>query len=329
MTPTTTTPNTSLPRAQQAYASQIQALAQTVAALDGRFDDAARMLASATRTITTGLGKSGFIARKMAATLTSVRMPAQFLHPVEALHGDIGIVEEGNVLVVFSKSGETPEVLKLVTLAKQYGVRVLGITARMQSTLATIVDVPLAALIAEELDTDNILPTASTTSALVLADVLCVCAVELNGGSAARLMGSHPDGAIGGLLLRSAQDVMHDEDSLPMVSPAATVQEVVLQLTLKPLGIVCVCTDHAELLGVVTDGDIRRYVLHHGELLHAPVTSVMTKHPVTAQRTDTLHHVLQLMEAGSRQISAIPVVEGSRCVGIVRLHDIATLQLQR
>lgn len=314
--------------AHTAYARQIEALTQSASALNGNFDEAAALIARARRTITAGLGKSGFIARKMAATLLSVRMPAQFLHPVEALHGDIGMVEPESVLVVFSKSGETPEILKLVAVAKQHGIPVIGITSRVQSSLAKQADISLAALITAELDSDNVLPTASTTSALVLADVLCVCAIELHGGASQRLMQSHPDGAIGSLLLRTAADVMHTGDQVPMVQQEATLHDVLVQLTVKPLGIVCVCDNQHQLRGVVTDGDVRRFVLEHDDLRTTLVSDVMTKQPVTVCTDDTLHHVLQVMEGGSRQISAVPVVDRSTCVGVVRLHDIASLQLQ-
>lgn len=314
--------------AQQAYHRQIEALSLSSAALDSTFDQAAALIAAASRTITTGLGKSGFIARKMAATLLSVRMPAQFLHPVEALHGDIGMVEPGNVLVVFSKSGETPEILKLVSLAQHQGVRVIAITSRAQSTLSIRADMALTAHITLELDSENVLPTASTTSALVMADVLSICAIELHGGASQRLMQSHPDGAIGSLLLRTASQVMHTGTNLPSVHPEATLHDVLVQLTVKPLGIVCVCDDQQQLHGVVTDGDVRRFVLEHDDLRTTRVTDVMTVHPVTVSPSDTLHAVLQVMEGGSRQISAVPVVEGGTCVGVVRLHDIASLQLQ-
>lgn len=318
---------TIIAQARQAIALQIAALHLTNEALDASFEEAARLIARPTTTYTAGLGKSGFIARKMAATLTSVRMPARFIHPVEALHGDSGAMEAGDTLVVFSKSGETPEVLRLVGIARDLGMDVIAITSRPHSALAQRAHVAIAALIEAELDADNLLPTASTTTALVLADALSVCALHLAGGGADRLKRSHPDGAIGATLLRTVEEVMHRGDDVPTVNPSARMNDVLLQLTLKPLGIVCICDDDHRLCGVVTDGDVRRLVLERGDVSNLLVEDVMNRSPRTASVGDTLHHVLHIMEQGTRQISAMPILDNGRCVGVIRLHDIAKIQL--
>jgi arabinose-5-phosphate isomerase len=306
---------------------QREALDLLAGELDETFDAAALAITRAGKVIATGIGKSGFVARKMAATLTSIRIPAVYLHPVDALHGDLGILDPGDVVVAFSKSGETQEVTRLAEIVAKHGAIVVSITSRRGSALGAIATYELVAPIVHELDPHNLLPTASTTQALVMADLLCVAAAQLNGDVVRKLQHSHPHGAIGAALLRTVDGVMHAGSSLPMVRPGTMVRTAVGVLSDTALGIVCVVDDARRLCGIITDGDVRRYVGGQIDLDATPVDVVMTKHPVSVRPTDTLYDALQIMEARDRQISVVPVVSEGECVGVLRLHDIMRAQL--
>ncbi len=312
-------------RARAAVDLQIKALERSREGIDEDFDRAVELLAHAPKTVTSGLGKSSFIARKMAATMASVRLPALFLHPVDALHGDSGILEPDDVLVVFSKSGETPEVLRLVSLARDLGLSIIAVTARPGSSLSEAADASIGALIETELDDDDVLPTASTTSALVMADLLALGALHANGGSSERLRASHPGGAIGATLKRHVHEVMHVGDELPIIDAGSSMADALVQLSAKALGIVCCVDDQHVLKGVITDGDVRRLAAGGQDVPSLAVEGVMTKQPATIGPDATLHEALKLMERGDRQIAVLPVTEGERCVGVIRLHDILRL----
>lgn len=294
--------------------------------LDGAFCDAAQLIAGASKVVTTGLGKSGFIARKMAATLTSVHIPGVYLHPVDALHGDLGLLGASDVLVAFSKSGETSEVVHLAHLVRELGMPVISISSRSETSMQAIATVSLVAPSVHEYDEHNILPTTSTTQALILADLLSVAAAHSTGDLVSRLQRSHPQGGIGAALLRTVEQVMHAGDALPRVQASSHVSDAVEVLSRTALGIVCVLGEQSELLGVLTDGDVRRLVASSEAPMTMVVRDVMTVQPSVVQATDTLHQALQCMERRDRQISAVPVMRDGRCIGVVRVHDIVRAQ---
>lgn len=309
-------------------ALQQQAMEKLEEQLNDDFVAASNLLAHAPKVVTTGIGKSGFIARKMAATLTSVYIPSVYLHPVDALHGDLGILNPSDVLVAFSKSGETPEVIALVALAKDIGMSIVTITSRPNSTLASKSTVALLAPIVRELDPHDLLPTASTTQALVLADLLCVAAAQQNGDMITRLSKSHPRGSIGAVLTGCVSDVMHTGSDLPRVELSATLADAIGVLTKTALGIVCILDESMTLLGIVTDGDVRRVAGTSADVGTLYVADIMTRSPTVVSPTQTLYSALQLMERGERQISVVPVVDARLlCVGVLRVHDIIRAQL--
>lgn len=294
--------------------------------LDDAFCDAAQLIATASKVVTTGLGKSGFIARKMAATLTSVHIPGVYLHPVDALHGDLGMLGPSDVLVAFSKSGETSEVVHLASLVRELGMPIISISSRSETSMQAISTIALVAPSVHEYDEHNILPTTSTTQALILADLLSVAAAHSTGDLVARLQRSHPHGGIGAALLRTVEQVMHAGDALPRIDPASTVSNAVEVLSRTALGIVCVMGEQNDLLGILTDGDVRRLVASSETPMTMLVRDVMTTEPSVVQATDTLHQALQCMERRDRQIGAVPVLSDGRCVGVVRVHDIVRAQ---
>jgi len=291
-----TTTNSLLDHAKQALQSQLRSIERLQGQLDDTFVAAANLIAGCDKVLTTGLGKSGFIARKMAATLTSVRITGIFLHPVEAMHGDSGILNAKDCLVAFSKSGETSEVVRLCNHAKQTGASIIAITAREDSSLSRLADVHIFTPLERELDPDNILPTASTTLALVVADLLAVGAAMLMGDVTGRLQHSHPRGMIGAAMLRSVEDVMHSGDELPFVRPDAMLVDALAQLSAKSLGIVCVVDDNGTLQGILTDGDVRRIVVHQAQKLATlRISEVMIPKPITIEPSATLQTALQQM----------------------------------
>lgn len=320
--------NTILDHARRALQWQIQSLDRLTPQLDANYLAAVTMLAGAGKVLTTGIGKSGFIARKMAATLTSIRIPGIFLHPVEAMHGDSGILQSNDCLVAFSKSGETAEVVRLAHFAKDAGASIVAITVRADSALARIAQVTILTPLERELDPDDILPTASTTTALVVADLLTVGAAMMSGDVAERLQLSHPRGMIGAAMMRTVEDVMHAGDGLPAVRPGAMLVDALAQLSAMALGIVCVVDEHGLLKGILTDGDVRRIVVEKASALATiRIDDVMITAPTTIEPSASLHAALQVMERRERQIGVLPVTVEGRCVGVLRLHDIVRLQV--
>lgn len=313
--------------AQEALRHQIESLLRMVDQLDHRYGQAVDLLRAADHVVTAGLGKSGIIAQKFAATLASVCVSARCLHPVDALHGDAGVVGQGDVVVVFSKSGETIEVLRFADVMRGLGCHVLCITSQPESRLATMSDVALIVPVTHEMDAHDILPTTSTTSSLVMADLLAVGVLSADPDPLRRLRRSHPDGMIGGTLLRSVADVMHSGDALPAVSPSTSMLDALVAMTSKALGIVCV-VDEGRLAGIMTDGDVRRLVAQAVDLSTLTIAEVMTTSPVTIAPSASLHEALMIMEQRDRQIGVLPVVDHHACVGIVRLHDIVRLQMR-
>ncbi len=301
---------------------QKHALDLTAAALGGTFVSAVELISQSKTVITTGLGKSGFIARKMAASLSSLRQPAVYLHPVDALHGDSGLMSETDCVVAFSKSGETPEVVRFVEHAKAFGLPIVAICSRDESTLVSLATVSVMAYIYKELDDANILPTASTTTALVLADLLTIATATHVGIGSDALRQSHPVGGIGSSLLRTVEDVMHSDAHRPSVQETASLAQALAELTAKGLGAVCILDRDEKLLGLLTDGDVRRLVTAGRDLQNMMVADVMTREPIFIEPGCTLHEALLLMENPSKQISVLPVVRDHRCIGLVRLHDV-------
>lgn len=285
-------------------------------------------LSAATAIHPTGVGKSSFIAMKFAATLRSLRYPAQYLNPVDALHGDIGSVRHSDVVVLFSKSGETRELLRLLDVVEACGCRTVAVTARPQSTLAQRANHLLYTPVPAEMDASDVVPTTSTTIALIVADILALTMLAGEGNAVERFVTSHPHGMIGVGMSRTVADVMHGGDRIPKVWSHTTMAETLLVMSTAALGIVCIVDADERLLGIITDGDVRRLVASGVSVLDQPVATVMTREPVVVQPDVRLHEALLRMEQRERQLSVLPVVnERGTCLGVVRLHDIVRSQL--
>ncbi len=298
-------------------AAAIQALAQR---LGDTFARAVTLLAQAKgRVIVSGVGKSGLIARKIAATFTSTGTPAAFLHPVDSLHGDLGIVGRDDVAILLSKSGSTDELFDLVEQLQRLGVPIIAVTGDPGSVLARQAVVVLDAAVAEEACPETLAPTASTTVALALGDALAVSLLEVKGFRREDFAALHPGGALGRKLLQRVADVMLTTD-LPLLAPDRPMRECVVLLA-ERRGTVAVVDETGALVGVVTAGDLTRLMERTPDFLGIPVADVMTRTPKTSTPDELAAAAVRRME--EHGIMALPVVDGGRTVvGIVHLHDL-------
>lgn len=313
--------------AAQVLRVEAQALLEAADRLDpSAFTAAVEVLAACKgRAILTGAGTSGLIARKIAATLTSTGTPASFLHPSDALHGGLGAVGGADVVIAISNSGETGEVLALLPYLRHRHVRLISLVGNVRSTLADAADVVIDAAAAHEACPFDLAPTSSTTVALAIGDALAVTLLKVKGLTREEFALNHPSGRLGRRLTLRVSDLMHSGDRCPLVMPGASWLEVVGAISDGGLGAVVVLDDAGALLGVVTDGDLRRAVqcTPPEQLPGLTVSAIMTVRPTTVGPQVLAYDALQRMEDRPSQISVLPVVDGDgRCLGVVRVHDI-------
>ena len=302
---------------------ETQALQALQARIGPSFAEACRaLLACRGRVICTGMGKSGHIATKMAATLASTGTPAFFLHPGEASHGDLGMVKDLDVVLALSNSGETEEILTIVPALKRQGNPIIAMTGRPDSTLAKLAKVHLDVSVPEEAGPLGLAPTASTTAALVMGDALAVALLEARGFTAEDFARSHPAGSLGRRLLLHISDVMHAGSEVPRVGITASASEALVELSRKRLGMTAVVDAKDRLLGVFTDGDLRRALDDEQiDLRTMPVDSLMARSPKTIGANQLAVEAAHLMEA--HKINALVVVdEQNRVVGALNIHDL-------
>src|SRR5947209_5624089 len=289
-------------------------------------EHAVRLLAACRgKVVTVGVGKSGHVAQKVAATLTSTGTPAIFLHPSDALHGGIGIVNGDDTVVVISNSGETAEVLELLPYMQHRRVAVIAVVGNLNSTLARRADVLLDASVEQEACPLNLAPTTSTTVALAIGDALAMTLMSVKRLTPEDFAMNHPGGRLGKRLTLKVSDLMHGGKENPTVTTGATLLEVVQAIGRGGLGAVNVLDDAGRLAGIVTDGDVRRTLqkVEPADLAELTAAGVMTSAPVVVAPDVLAHAALQLMENRPSQIAVLPVVErDGRCVGLLRLHDI-------
>ena len=309
-----------LERGRRVLRMERDALAEVERRLGDEFSRAVAMISTSPgRVIVAGVGKSGLIGRKIAATLTSTGTPATFLHPAESVHGDLGIVGPDDVVILISKSGESAELLALLEHLKLFGVRTLAITADTRSTLARHSDVALDAWVSEEACPHDLAPTTSTTSALALGDALAVVLLEEKGFRREDFARLHPGGALGRKLLTRVKDLMLT-DALPVVSPASTMREAIVMLA-KRRGIAVVSAADGRIAGVITTGDLTRLMEREGDVFPVPVVQVMNRSPRLAHDQELASGVVYRMEQFG--IIAMPVIDDEdRLVGVVHLHDL-------
>ena len=300
-------------------AKAIQVMAER---LDGRFVEAVGIIEPCTgRVVVTGIGKSGHVARKVAATLASTGTAAFFVHAAEASHGDLGMIRPNDVVIAFSNSGETQELVAIVALLKRQGAKLISITGNMRSTLAREADVALDASVAMEAGPLGLAPTSSTTAALALGDALALALLQSRGFSADDFARAHPGGALGRKLLIRVSDVMHYGDAVPKVPVAATLRDALIEMSRKRLGMTAVIADDGTLAGIFTDGDLRRTLERGIDIRTAMVAEVMTRKPHTIRSDKLAAEAVQYMERF--KINGILAVDGRECVvGAFNMHDL-------
>jgi arabinose-5-phosphate isomerase len=274
--------------------------------------------------IVSGIGKSGHVARKLAATLQSTGTPAAFLHASEAAHGDLGMCQPGDTAVLISKSGSTRELLELVPPLKAMGAPFIGILGTLASPLALEMDVVFDASVQREADPEGFTPTASAAVALAVGHGLAVALMDARGFTKENFLHLHAGGQLGRNLKVSVGEVMHAGSEIAWVTAGAALKDVVIEISRAKLGAACVIAPDGTLLGLVTDGDVRRAFERHDDIRGLMASDVMTKSPVSVEPDALIHDALCLMEDRPSQISVLPVVEKAtgRCLGLIRLHDI-------
>lgn len=294
--------------------------------LDERFEKACHVLLACTgKVVVTGMGKSGHIARKIAATFASTGTPAFFMHPGEASHGDLGMLTKNDVLIAISNSGESTEILTLLPVVKRHQITLITITRNQKSTMARLADIALTSGESNEACPLGLAPTSSTTTALVLGDALAVALLDIRGFTADDFALSHPGGALGRRLLTRVSDIMHHGDMIPMVTTGTSLADSLLEMTKKGLGMTAVVDETSKhLLGLFTDGDLRRVLkqsaLSH-DLLDQPIEKLMTKKPITVTAQILAAEALAIME--KRKINSILVLgDDHQLVGALNMHDL-------
>jgi arabinose-5-phosphate isomerase len=302
----------------QTEAAAVLALADR---LDERFAAAATLVCACRgRVILTGMGKSGIVCRKIAATFSSTGTPAFFLHPAEALHGDLGVIRSEDVVIALSYSGENEELVRILETLKRLGTKLIAMTGAPRSTLAQAADVALDCGVSEEACPMNLVPTASTTAMLALGDALAMTVLVEKGFRPEDFATLHPGGNLGKKLARVEQ-LMHQGDQVPIVHAQTAMRDVIYEMSRKGLGMTCVVDGDRELLGIITDGDLRRKMTAAGNVLELTAAEVMTRGPVVVARSALAAQALNILER--RKITSIVVTDERRRVeGVVHLHDL-------
>ncbi|MFZ5862958.1 MAG: KpsF/GutQ family sugar-phosphate isomerase [Nitrospirota bacterium] len=312
-----------LARGRQVLEIEAKAILALMDRLDERFERAVRVLNDCNgRVIVTGMGKSGHIARKMAATLASIGVPAAFLHPAEGIHGDLGMLSRGDVVVALSNSGETEELLAILPAIKRMNLALISLTGKPRSSLAAASDVVLDVSVAEEACPLSLAPTSSTTAALALGDALAMALLEHRGVQPDDFARYHPGGALGRRLLLTVEQLMHRDALIPRVAADAVLRDVIYEIGSKKLGMTTVVDSDGRLLGVVTDGDLRRVLEKGGDdILRRKAREVMTGRPKTIHASALAAEALAVMERFS--ITALVVTDSNhQVIGVVHLHDL-------
>jgi arabinose-5-phosphate isomerase len=310
--------------ARKVLETEAAAILALVDRLDERFDCTVQLLRQCRgRVILTGMGKSGIICRKIAATLTSTGTPAFFLHPAEAIHGDLGVIQGDDVVLALSYSGETDELLHLLETIRRVGAKLVVLTGDPMSTLALAADVALDCSVTEEACPMNLVPTASTTAALAIGDALAMTLLVEKGFRQEDFANLHPGGKLGKRLMR-VETLMHAGKLCPIVRADTRMRDVIYEMSSKGLGMTCVIDgDDETLLGIITDGDLRRRMERGGEILDLRAGDVMTRHPVSVPRHTLAAEALNIME--QRKITSVVVGDGDqpvRVAGVLHLHDL-------
>ncbi|MBV1840207.1 KpsF/GutQ family sugar-phosphate isomerase [Photobacterium ganghwense] len=289
--------------------------------INGDFTRACELIAAASgKVIVMGMGKSGHIGNKIAATLASTGTPAFFVHPGEASHGDLGMIEKGDVVLAISNSGEAQEILTLLPVIKRLGIPLISMTGKPESSMAKLSQIHLQITVAKEACPLNLAPTSSTTATLAMGDALAISLMEARGFTADDFALSHPGGALGRKLLMRISDVMHTGDLLPMVYEEASIKDALLEVSRKGLGMTAIIDSNQQLSGIFTDGDLRRLLDKRIDIHNTAIGDVMTRNPATISADVLAAEGLKMME--DRKINGLLVTDAGKLVGALNMHDL-------
>lgn len=314
-----------LEQARQVLRMEAEAVLEQVERIDEHFKAVVEMImACPGRTVITGMGKSGIIGRKMAATLASTGTPSFYLHPAEGIHGDLGMVTEGDVVIALSNSGETGEVLHILPSLRRIGAKLIAMVGNPNSTLAKNSDIVLNVGVTREACPLGLAPTSSTTAALAYGDALALALLSKRKFTASQFAVFHPGGSLGRKLLLTVEDIMHSGTENPLVKADISVQDALFVITDKGLGAVSVVDDDNKMLGVLTDGDIRRGLSKGVDFLKRPVTELMTASPKTITKEKLAAQALHIMESNRpKPITVLPVVDTeNHVIGLLHMTDL-------
>lgn len=315
----------SIDTAKRVLRIEAAAIAHLIARLDGRFTQAVDLLLGVQgRVVVTGMGKSGLVGRKIAATLSSTGTPSFFLHPADALHGDLGMLTPQDAVLAVSYGGETEEIIALLETIERLALPLVSLTGNPKSTLAAASKVVLDIRVSEEACSLNLAPTASTAAAMAMGDALAIALLDRRGFREGDFAALHPKGRLGMKLLR-AENLMHSGEALPRVGPTTTLPDVIYEMSRKSLGMTTVIDADGRLAGILTDGDLRRLMQQRGpDAFHATAGEYMTRDPATIGPAELASHAFRVME--ERHITSLVVVDAERRpLGVVHLHDLWSL----
>ncbi|RMA92572.1 KpsF/GutQ family sugar-phosphate isomerase [Hydrogenothermus marinus] len=306
--------------ALQVIKEETKALKSLATSINEDFEKAIKLILNTKgKVIITGMGKSGLVGKKIAATLASTGTPSFFLHPAEAIHGDLGMISKEDIVIAISNSGETPELLAIIPTIKRWGNKVIAITNNKSSTLAKEADIHLFLNVGKEACPLNLAPTSSSTATLALGDAIAVTLLTLKGFTKEDFAKFHPGGSLGKKLMK-VQEIMHKEDELPIVNPETPLKETVVVMSEKGFGAAIIVDKNKNLTGIITDGDLRRFIKKGGSIDNSLTEEAMTKNPKKVEKDKYVLEVLEEME--KYNITVMPVVENNKPIGIVHLHDI-------
>lgn len=314
-----------LEHAQEVLRMEAEAILELIPRVDASFINAVQLILNCKgRTVITGMGKSGLIGRKMAATLASTGTPSFFVHPAEGIHGDLGMITANDVVIALSNSGETGEVLNILPSLRRIGASLIAMVGNPNSTLAKNADVTLNVGVSQEACPLGLAPTSSTTAALAYGDALAIALLKKHNFTANQFAIFHPGGSLGRKLLLTVGKVMHGGEENPVVTGNTSVQEALFVITDKGLGAVSVVDDNGVLQGLLTDGDIRRGLRKGVDFLARPVTELMTRTPKTITEEKLAAHALHIMESNNpKPITVLPVVDENRhVIGLLHMTDL-------
>ncbi|GLB50863.1 KpsF/GutQ family sugar-phosphate isomerase [Neptunitalea lumnitzerae] len=305
--------------AQKTIENEYEAVKNLISLIDDEFAEVVQLIYNAKgRVVVTGVGKSAIIANKIVATLNSTGTPSIFMHAADAIHGDLGIIQKDDVVICLSKSGNTPEIKVLVPLLKGGTNKLVAITANRDSFLGTQSDYVLHAMVEKEACPNNLAPTTSTTTQLVMGDALAVCLLELRGFTSNDFAKFHPGGALGKKLYLRVRDIASG-NMIPQVSPETNIKDAIVEISEKLLGVTAVTKNH-KIVGVITDGDIRRMLSKHDNIGQLKASDIMSENPKRIQAGELAVDALEMME--KNDITQLLVEENNQYIGVIHLHDL-------